>query len=906
MKRSIQRLGSAAAALLLGSGICANAQAEQRLRIQVDQRGDFALIGNTLGWDCGAGAAAPVVGQANTSCGTVGTTGDTSADLFWRSEEPGSGQATASLAVTPAQARSSALLKLPQGATVTHAYLYWGARKSSGTPDTSVTLDRPNGFSQAVSANASYSAKVVVPGVIGEVEEPGIVYQSVADVSALVLANGPGVYRVSGVEVDDFRSTQDEVLLAGWSLVVLYQLASEPPRNLSIFDGLDLVKANTPSDVTLTGFLVPNAGFDAKFGALAYEGDDAWGGDSLQFGGTNLSDSQNPATNFFNGTRSWLGSAVSVPGDLPQLAGSASTMAGLDLDVMDVTSRVSPGQSSVMLRATSSQDVFYLGAFITSISTFRPDFLTSEKKVSDVNGGYVKAGDELEYTIILKNSGNDASAATKLTDPLPPGVTFVPGSIRVVDGPNAGVKTDAAGDDQASYDAQARALTVFVGTGATATAGGSLAANESSTVSFRVKVDAGINGVISNQGRIEAAGARGAPSATTLTDGNGAGPGNPPTDIPAGSCMSDMQCGGKLPFCDKAAMPPTCAECTMDSHCMGPMSRCDPMTRTCVCPGKPGSCIDTDGDGLPDPDEDEIGTDKTDADTDDDGVPDGKEPKPGDDSDGDGKRNALDSDSDNDGLKDGTELGLDCSNPATDVSKQQCRPDADMGATKTDPLDPDTDDGGAQDGNEDSDLDGAIDPGERNPTAGHGADDGDIDTDGDGISDGDEDKLGTDKTDADTDDDGVRDGDEDHLTDDTDGDGVINPLDADSDGDGIFDGTETGRSCDEPDTNRARGRCIPDADRGQTVTSPIDADTDNGGISDGEEDSNHNGAIDAGEADPNLACDDNTLKQCDTGFGSLAGAGGCAVNSSRFASRMPWSLLMACFVAAWLTRRRSN
>jgi MYXO-CTERM domain-containing protein len=96
-------------------------------------------------------------------------------------------------------------------------------------------------------------------------------------------------------------------------------------------------------------------------------------------------------------------------------------------------------------------------------------------------------------------------------------------------------------------------------------------------------------------------------------------------------------------------------------------------------------------------------------------VIDGKEPNFADDTDGDGKINALDPDSDDDGLFDGTELGLDCSNPATDKTKNQCIPDADKGATTTSPLDPDTDKGGVKDGTEDANHNGQIDPGETDP-----------------------------------------------------------------------------------------------------------------------------------------------------------------------------------------------
>jgi uncharacterized repeat protein (TIGR01451 family) len=777
MKDSQKLLSLASLGILLALGVCAAspARAEQKLRIQVDQRGDFALIGNTLGWDCGAGASNPIVGQVNANCGN--NTADSSADLFWRSDEPMDGQATASLAITADQARSSALLKLPMGAQVTHAFLYWGARRTSGVgADMNVVLERPGTFMETITAVSSYTlTPTILPGIPGS----GIVYQSVADVTKLVVANGPGVYRVSGVEVSAVRDVNEDVLYAGWSLVVLYQLDSDPPRNLAVFDGLDGVLLGTDSNVSLSGFLVPNAGFDAKLGTIVYEGDESIDGDSLLFGtaplaapANTLSDMQNPADNFFNGTRSALGMPVSMMGDLPQLAGTASTMAGLDLDVIDVTSRLKAGQTSVDLQATSSLDVYYLGAFVTSISTFRPDFVKSEKRVKDVNGGFVNAGDELEYTIIASNTGNDASANTVVSDPLPMGVMFVPGSINITSGANAGPKSDAAGDDQAVYDAAMRAITVYLGTGATASAGGSIPAGETSTVTFRVKVNPVVRGVISNQGRIDAAGARGAPPVSTVTDGNGSLPGTPPTDITTGECQADRECPGDRPFCDltasppvcvackmdsqcspdkpicdTAGMPPMCVECTMDSQCKMPTTKCDLTTHMCVCPGKPGSCIDMDGDGLSDPDEVDIGTD----------------PK-----------------------------------------------------------------------------------------------------------------------DADTDDDGVRDGDEVDIRVDTDGDGKINGLDPDSDGDGLNDGTETGRGCDDPATDRARSNCVPDADMGKTTTSPINADSDMGGIRDGVEDKNHNGAVDLGEGNPNIACDDNAMVRCDPGgYGSLAGAGGCSLSGGR-------------------------
>jgi MYXO-CTERM domain-containing protein len=272
--------------------------------------------------------------------------------------------------------------------------------------------------------------------------------------------------------------------------------------------------------------------------------------------------------------------------------------------------------------------------------------------------------------------------------------------------------------------------------------------------------------------------------------------------------------------------------------------------------------FDTDGDGIDDDEEVTIGSDPNDADSDDDGVIDGDEPLYDQDSDGDGLINVLDPDSDDDGLYDGTELGLPCSDPATDLSAGNCTPDGDAGATTTDPLDADSDDGGVSDGNEDANLNGVVDAGETDPTSGNGGDDMLVDTDGDGLSDDLETFLGTDPNDADSDDDGLLDGQEHNPQSDTDGDGLINPLDPDSDDDALWDGTEEGKDCSHPDTDPAANNCTPDADPSSETFSLV-ADSDGGGESDGSEDCNLDGAVDNLETDPGNPADDSTVVDMD-------------------------------------------
>src|SRR3954470_6364978 len=102
MKNRSHLTAASAIALCLAAG---TASAAPILRVQVDQKGDFLLIGNTLGHDCAAGTPNPVLGTVG-NCGA--NTGDSAPDVFWRADFPAAGQAQANNTVTLAQARSSA------------------------------------------------------------------------------------------------------------------------------------------------------------------------------------------------------------------------------------------------------------------------------------------------------------------------------------------------------------------------------------------------------------------------------------------------------------------------------------------------------------------------------------------------------------------------------------------------------------------------------------------------------------------------------------------------------------------------------------------------------------------------------------------------------------------------------
>lgn len=505
-------LRSACALLLCWMTALAGDAHALTLRAQTIQRGDFVLIGNTLAQDCALGVSVPITGNVG-PCGA--NTADTAPDVFWRADSPATGNAEANTAITAAQARTTSVLTLPAGAVVTHAWLYWAASKVSGTGP-SVQLDLPGGGSQTITA---LPGDIVVSG--------GTRYRAAADVTALVRARGAGAYRFSGVDADALLNINDGNRFAAWWMVVLYELSSEPVRSLALYDGFEAVTTGAPANTTLSGFLVPASVGTAKLGLAALEGDDTISGDRLLVNGTAVSNALNPADNFFNSTRSHLGAAVSTAGDLPRLAGTANSMSGLDLDIVDIAPMLSAGDTTAQVEMETSGDAFLAATLVSAVETAQP-LLAGTVSMSDLNAGALMPGDTVELTVTVRNEGESAASGVVASEVLPAGLSYVPGSLVFAAGPNAGAKTDSAGDDDADFDTATRRWTVRLGLGANATQGGVLAAAEAVTVRLRARVDALCSGdrTFNTQPLITASNANDA-----LADGNAALPGPQPAAL---------------------------------------------------------------------------------------------------------------------------------------------------------------------------------------------------------------------------------------------------------------------------------------------------------------------------------------------------------------------------------------
>lgn len=128
-----------------------------------------------------------------------------------------------------------------------------------------------------------------------------------------------------------------------------------------------------------------------------------------------------------------------------------------------------------------------VGNFLDAVSFGTAPCLVLDKSVHDLsNRTPAQPGDVLRYSVTASNHGGIDAKLSAVTDALPADLTYVPGSLVITTGPGAGALTDAIGDDAGEYDPVTRQVSIRLGTGADALAGGSIAAGASVTFQFDV------------------------------------------------------------------------------------------------------------------------------------------------------------------------------------------------------------------------------------------------------------------------------------------------------------------------------------------------------------------------------------------------------------------------------------
>lgn len=390
---------------------------------------------------------------------------------------------------------STAPLVLPSGARVLKAVLLYTGRLQAGAdsaygrgqpaPNPAArnhVMVRPPGASSFIDLTAN----------VDDAFDPSTgvarLYSGEVDVTGIVAAAGAGNYTVANVQIGTGLNADQS---GGWSLVVAYGDASLPPKAMTIFEGQRFVLADGPPvDIPLSGFTTPPAGqVHTNVGVVATEGDLGTTGDSatLNYGRSNawvMNNADAPANNFFNSVIAGPVPAVNTMRDP-----NYRNQLGFDVHTINADGHLDNRQTSTTIRLQTNGDGFAPNIVWFSTGVYAPT-LSVDKTVAPA--GPVAVGEELTYTVKVSNvagSLDDASNVV-LTDDIPGGTTYVPGSLVVTNGANEGAKTDPSGDDQAEYDAAEKDVTFRLGSGANATAGGGLPIGQSTSVSFKVRVNA--------------------------------------------------------------------------------------------------------------------------------------------------------------------------------------------------------------------------------------------------------------------------------------------------------------------------------------------------------------------------------------------------------------------------------
>src|SRR5918998_1765669 len=361
---------------------------------------------------------------------------------------------------------SSSNLNLPQGSTVLWAGLYWGARLQAGTGGSGGSAATINTMQLRLPGEASYravTASTAAHDQFGPNSTSYNAYQRYADVTGLAQQGGNGAYWGANVTA---ATGLDRY--AGWAMSVVYSAPGLPLRNLTVFDGFDVVSQGNPQNIAVSGFQAPQAGtVDTQLTMVAYEGDLAQTGDFTRLNSTQLATAVSPGSNFFDSVNSLNGASVSSRNPVDR------NMLGFDIKNLGASGAIPNNATSARFTFSSNGDVYYPGVLGLAINLYAPDFTASSKTVVNVNGNNpARPGDTLQYTVSYANTGQDPAVGVVSEDVLPPNTTYVPGSLALVN-PLTGATTplsDAAGDDQGEIDG--RTVRVRLGSGADATTGG--------------------------------------------------------------------------------------------------------------------------------------------------------------------------------------------------------------------------------------------------------------------------------------------------------------------------------------------------------------------------------------------------------------------------------------------------
>ncbi|CAE10815.1 hypothetical protein [Wolinella succinogenes] len=433
---------------------------------QTSLNGGIKIIGNTI------------LGQKNSNSTICPTNNTNNAEVTLRYWDIDSDSSTFS--------SSSSTLTLTSNSEIVKAYLYWQGILSAGNKAEaqSVKLKTPTQTSYVEITSQTSKFNWAEQNYSGYYYS----YQGVADVTSYVKESG--VYTVA-----DLSTTQGTINQLGsfgaWAIVVVYRNNSETFKNITLFDGYDIVSSGNNKSYTLSGFLTPTKGtVKSSFLTFTGEGDVDITGDYIQLGGTRLKNINGVTNNAFDASITEGSNYFTAKNP------NCQNNFGIDIHDFDVGSSgqniINNSQSSVGITLGSTQDTYFPGLFAFSTDLYVPDVCYEENLTKNgIEPTSIVIGDTLDINVTISNMNYEPAKGVSIAKFFNTSLEYDKESTQVRNSTGIYVpKTDAGGDDVVTYSDKGneQKLRINLGTGASASGGGTIGHEQEEAFYYRFKV----------------------------------------------------------------------------------------------------------------------------------------------------------------------------------------------------------------------------------------------------------------------------------------------------------------------------------------------------------------------------------------------------------------------------------
>jgi uncharacterized repeat protein (TIGR01451 family) len=281
-------------------------------------------------------------------------------------------------------------------------------------------------------------------------------YVGYSDVTQLIKSQGLGEYTVADLALTE-GSGSSVGYYGHWGIVVVYENSKMKWRDVTVFDGYSFIRTRGDSvavngELLINGFnAVQNGPVNLKLGVMAGEGERGLAGDYLEIRNAANTDwirlrhDLNNTNNFFNSSiftpvSDANGNLVANPRN-PNFENNT----GIDIAMWNVpnpnNSIIDNGQTSTIFRYGSNFDIYNIYSIAFSVDAYVPD-IQGQNQVVSINGvpatenPTVKPGEEIEYSLDIRNLGTEGIENGKVIIPIPFTTTFVSANFEVFFSPN--------------------------------------------------------------------------------------------------------------------------------------------------------------------------------------------------------------------------------------------------------------------------------------------------------------------------------------------------------------------------------------------------------------------------------------------------------------------------------------